>query len=65
MLCTKHQVSVVLLHHMKILKPAMRALKVARSTVIMDLLAGRRIHHEIGLFDKFFKDGFRGLDSML
>jgi hypothetical protein len=49
----------------KILKPAMRALEVASSTVIMDLLARRRIHHEIRLLDKFFKDGFRGLDSVL
>jgi hypothetical protein len=51
--------------HIKILKPAMRALEVASSTVIMDLLARRRIHHEIGLLDKLFKDGFRGLDSVL
>jgi hypothetical protein len=63
MLCT-HKFS-SLLHHIKILKPAMRALEVASSTVIMDLLAGRRIHHEIGFFDKFFKDGFCGLDSVL
>jgi hypothetical protein len=51
--------------HIKILKPAMRTLEVASSTVIMDLLARRRIHHEIRLLDKFFKDGFRGLDSVL
>jgi hypothetical protein len=43
----------------------MRALEVASSTVIMDFLARRRIHHEVGLLDKFFKDGFRGLDSVL
>ena len=51
--------------HIKILKPALSAQEVASSTVIMDLLTRRRIHHEIGLLDEFFKDGFRGLDSVL
>lgn len=63
MLFTKRATSRLLI--VKILKPAMRAREVASSTVIMDLLAGRKIHHEIRLFEQFVKDGARSLDSVL